>query len=353
MRPRVALFIGSAACAAVACGARTDLGGAHASASDASLDDSGGGACHDEVIASESMGASALSLDGDIAFWGTVDGFVRTRDVSGKTTTLANEGDAITSIAVDAISVYYTITGTIRRVSRAGGTPTDFATNVGLPFALTLATPPPSLTSPTLYYVNYGDGIAAGSVNAVDGSGASIELMANLDTPGGLALDDFNAYVGAALAVVNQQAVVGPLFRLNKAGGDFTLLETDVQSIASVVYFGARVFYLERTGVPSGLHGGIRSIATSGGAPQTELATEGVYPVDFTIDASGIYATTLTQEKSSLVRAGSDGNPIELTSTPNVVYGGVRTSATAIYWTIGWTQTAPPSGASVRKICKS
>jgi hypothetical protein len=79
-----------------------------------------------------------------------------------------------------------------------------------------------------------------------------------------------------------------------------------------------------------------------------EVQTDGELPVDFTVDDGGIYVTALSQQEGVLHHFGV------MTKTAGAVYEAVRTSATAVYWTIGWTSTngPPADGASLRKICK-
>ena len=332
-----------------ACGARTDLGGKHAAAgSDASTGDGG---CAPEIVSQDSQGASALALDGDVVFWGTQDGLVRTRDLAGTTTTLTDAGTTIDSIAVDAQYVYYATTGSIRRVPRAGGSPSDFVTSAGQPFALAISSNP-SLGASALYWLDYGSGIAAGSVHAKGQGGAEMTLLDGLDTPGGLAVDDDYAYVPAAFADIGGLTYQGPLFHVDKVGGGHSTLASNLQEPSSVVVFDGDLYYVEQVG-PNGLDGGgVRKVPVGGGVPTTALHSGGGLLLDVAADASGVYATATNAGTGSLVRASAGATPNELASTPNAVYGMVRTSATAIYWTVAWTGSPPADGASVRKLCK-
>ncbi len=333
-----------------ACGARTDLGGKHAvgAGADASAGDGG---CVSEIVATDAKGASALALDGDVVFWGTQDGLVRTRDLGGTTTTLADAGATVDSIAVDSQYVYYAITGAIRRVARTGGSPSDFVTSAGQPFALAVSSNP-SLGAGALYWLDYGDGIAAGSLHAKGQGGAETTLLAGLDTPSGLAVDDDYAYVPAAFADIDGLTYQGPLFHVDKVGGGHSTLASNLQEPSSVVVFDGDLYYVEQVG-PNGLDGGgVRKIAVGGGVPTTVLHSGGGLLLDVAADASGVYATATNGGTGSLVQASAGAAPTELASTPNAGYGMVRTSATAIYWTVAWTGSPPADGASVRKLCK-
>jgi hypothetical protein len=298
--------------------------------------------CQDEIVATDAKGAGPLALDGDVVFWGTTDGFVRTRDASGTTTTLASESTPIDSIAVDASDVYYATIGAIHSVARAGGSSTVIVANAGEPFAL-------ARHDQRLFWIDYGAGILAGSVHSAntDGTGA-LTLLSQLDTPGGLSIDGTYVYVDAALAVVDQQSVTGPLIRANHDGANAQVVKAALNEPKSITEFGERVHWIEQTDATSSLHGGVFSIdANASSIPLLELPTDGMLPVDFAVDESGVWATALSQQEGGvLLHTGVTRK------TPGVVYEAVRTSATAVYWTIGWTSTRPEDGASVRKLCK-
>ncbi len=298
------------------------------------------------MIASDPSGATALAVDGDAVFWGTTDGLVRKRE-AGVTTTLAAEPSAISGIAVDATNVYYAIIGAVRRVPRAGGAATDLVPNAGEPFALATSSEPAPFGA-SVYWVNYGSGILAGSAHSIAPGGAGgVDSASSLDTPGGLAVGGGHVYVTCALAGVNQQAVMGPLLRVDLDGSNLEALTQGLHDPKGVTLFGGRVYFIEQTGAHADLHGGVRSIDASGGAPKIEMATDGLLPVDLAVDETGVYATALSQPKAVLLHQG-----VELASTPGVVYESVRTSKTAVYWTIGFTSTPHADGASVRKLCK-
>ena len=314
------------------CGARTDLGGNHAGGPGG-----GDGGCADEIVSQDPKGATALAVDGDVVFWGTTDGLVRMRDAGGTTTTLTTESETITSIAVDSDHVYYAINGSVRSVPRAGGSPAVIGPDAQKPFAL-------AVSGSTLYYLD------GGSVEAI-ANGQTTQIVKGLDAPGGLAVDADYVYVSAALADINGLTYDGPLFRLENAQNP-QLLGSHLHKPASLVVFDADVYYVEQSG-PNGPKGaGVRKVPIVGGVPDTVLHTDGVLPLDVAADASGVYATVLGVGSSSLVKATSGGAPIALASTADATYGMVRTSPTAIYWTITWSGSPPPDGASVRKLCK-
>ncbi|HEY1955913.1 MAG TPA: hypothetical protein VGH28_09870 [Polyangiaceae bacterium] len=342
MRPALAALL----LAGAACGARTDLGGTHAI-----LSGGGDGGCAPEIVAKDAKGASALAVDGETVFWGTVDGLVRMRDASGAVTTLAQGTGTIDSIAVDAQYVYYAMVGSVRRVPRAGGAPADFVANAGEPTALALSSSP-TLGAGALYWVDYGQGIASGSVHASGQNGGSDLIVPGLDTPGGMAADDDYVYVTASFADIGGLVYEGPLFRIDKAGHAKDTLTSNLHEPTSVVIFDKNVYYVEQTGPSGDETGGVRKISVAGGAPVTVLDTTGVLPLDVAADASGVYVTELHEMTGTLAKAKPDASADVLASTPNAVYGAVRTTPTAIYWTIAWNGSAPSDSASVRKLCK-
>jgi hypothetical protein len=282
------------------------------------------------------MGAGALAVDGEAVFWGTIDGLVRKHDASGNTT-LASESDAITSVAVDATHVYYAIIGRIRRVPRGGGVAEDVFTNAGIPSNITLV-------GADVFWLDYGQGIAAGSVRR-----NGTPILSQLDTPGGMAIDGAYVYVDCALAIVAQNGIMGPLIRTGLDGSQLEIFAKGLNQPGSVRTFGDRIYWIEAVDETSSLHGGVESIKKDGSSWQNEVTTDGLYPVDFTVDDSGIYVTTLSQVESALLRGQTS-----IAQTGGVVYEAVRASPSAVYWSIAWTSASPPpaDGATVRKICK-
>lgn len=313
-----------------ACGARTELAGT--TTSDAGTQS----ACQDEIVAQDPQGATALAVDGDDVFWGTTDGMVRARH-AGVVTTLATASASIDSITFDSQYVYFTSIGAVARVPRAGGASSTVLANAGVPFAL-------ATSGADLFWVNYGAGIAAGSIVR---NGAPILDM--LDTPGGLAVTDSNVFTTCALALVNQQGVTAPLLRVSHDGTNVVTLLEGLHQPGGVAAFGGRVYYIEQSDAQSTLHGGVRSIDENGGTPKLEIATNGYLPIDLAVDASGVWATAFSQGESILLHGSMT---VDSTQAPNVGYEAVRTSATAVYWVISYLGPKPLDGATVRKKCK-
>ena len=189
----------------VGCGARSEIAGVVVPTADASSGSDGATGCSDETIAFDEKGSTALAVDGDTVFWASSDGELERRDGSGDA--IIGETATLTSIAYDAQNVYATTEdGDLVSVPRSGGGVTILASNLGLPFAL-------ALKGDKFYYINYGAGILAGSVVALPMTATTspTTIIDQLDTPGGLAVDDTNVYVTAAMANVNQVAVLAPI----------------------------------------------------------------------------------------------------------------------------------------------
>ena len=335
--------------ALVACGGRTGLaqgGGGGDAGADALV------ACTSEIIATDPNGATALALDGDDVFWGTTDGLVEKRD-SGGTGVLASEASSIDAVAIDATRVYYTTTGVLHAVPRAGGPATVIATKLGQPFALTLDS-----STGSFFVLDYGAGITAGRVLRIEMDGTLSELLNGLDVPTGLTVDATSVFVAAKAVLMGGQLVDGPLLQIPKVGGLGAALLTGLHSPSSVAVDASRVYFIEQLDAQSTLHGGLRATPKGGGNTTTLAQTPDVMPLDVFVDASA-YVTTYSaqipnQSQGTLLRVALDGSATtQLAATPGVLYGAVRTSPTAVYWTINWlTGQAPADRASVRKLCK-
>ena len=332
-----------------ACGGRTGLGtgggaSADAGADGASSDASGG--CQDEIVAYDTLGATALAVDGDTVFWGTLDGRVLRHDASG-TLTLATETSTINAMSVDASRVYYGLVGFLRAVPRAGGAVTTIADKMGQPVALTV-------DQGTAFLLDRGAGITAGRALRVELDGTVTPLLTGLDVPSGLAVDATNVYVACQLALVNATAIDGPLLSVAKTGGAPVVVTTGLKEPSSVAVDASRIYVVDQLDAQSTLHGGLRAIEKVGGAVSTIATTPDVLPLDVTVDSNGAYVTTYSNAAGGeLVVAALDGSTkTSLAATPGVLYGFVRASPRAVYWTINWSGIRHEGAPSVRKHCK-
>jgi hypothetical protein len=284
--------------------------------------------CHDEVIATDAHGATALALDGDVVFWATPDGLVRTRDASATTATLAT-GDIVRALVTDSVNLYYLTPASLRSMPRAGGPSTQLATTNGSSFALVRAE--------RLFWVDDG-GLTTWirSVN-MDGSDPS---MLDVENCGGLAVDPTYVYL--------DQLFYG-LSRMQHDGTNGVVLAAPAEHDAqkNITVFGGRVYWIEYNAASSIETSEVRSIDVNGGAPTIEMQIDGYAFTDLAVDESGIYVTALTQTGGALLHDGT-----EIASTPDARYESVRTSATAVYWTIDWLGAPASDAASVRKLCK-
>ncbi len=346
----------------LACGARSEIAGviSSSSSSDASTNGDSGG-CHDEDIAHDAKGASVLAVDGDTVFWASIDGILQRHDASGNATLAATE-QTLSSIALDAKNVYATTDqGTIISVPRAGGAITTIAASLGQPFALTIR-------DDTFYYVNYGAGILAGSVVAlgpVEAPTTSTTLIDQIDTPGGLAVDDANVYVSVQEAVVDKIAVGASILStkrtISPTNTEFPVKLVSAQQTHGLAVDATRVYFVDEEFAPNG---SLFAVAKTGG-PTTTLAQLSATPFDVFVDSSGAYVNTLGVDASdnlsgALVRVALDGSSAVTIDTlgNNEEVVQARTNATAIYYTIAWPSNLPPApnvtggAVTLRKKCK-
>jgi hypothetical protein len=290
------------------------------------------GECHDEIIATESNGASALALDGDEVFWGTMEGYVRSR-----TMTYALENTPIIGMAVDKTFVYWTIANHVRRVLRAGGPAEDFAAAGMTPVGL-------ELSNGSACWAAYQDGVFTSA-----GQGTS-SIYGGVDMPSALTSDDHALYVTGM--IVSAQDSFNGIVRIDKSSLSVSKL-VDMEFSSGAFEFGGRVYFLGAANDP---YMSVMSVSSSGGSPQKEIdALEMNAGFDaIAVDESGIYATVLGTQRLALVRK-HDGHVQELASADVVPpaltrWPSVRTSATAVYWAVDWTYGT--DSPSVRKVCK-
>lgn len=343
---------------AFACGARSTLSDLDGAGGTGNAGRDGGGSssssCRDEIIAKDPNGAVSLAVDGDIVFWASGDDVLQRHDATGNRA-LLTESLTISSIAVDATRVYYTIANELRSVPRNGGAPTTIATDVGYAFGLVL-------DGSDFYLLDRGTGILDGRVLRVDASGAVDVLVDGLDIPTGIAIDGDSLYVAAVADFPSDGGnVEGPLLRIPKDGGEPVLLAQNLYGPSSVgvddtnVYVAAQI----ENGAAGPL-GTIVKVAKNGGAVTTVFTGSEALSLDVTIDGATAYMTSYAVPASPDSAIATllgvplgGGTPGTIASTNAVVYGYVRTSPSAIYWTIDWSPTlAPADGASVRKKCK-
>lgn len=329
-----------------ACSGRTELG----TIKDIALLDAGndGGGCSDQILATDRAGATAIAVDADRVFWGTADGQVWTRQ-GGNVSELANENAPITSIALDASSIYFSAGGTIYSGAKGIGVIAPFADKQGQPEFL-------AVDDQAIYFVDHGSGIAAGRVVRIDKTTKTAKtVMDGLDAPSGLAIDDASVYVTAQLALGPMQPTQGVLLKMAKVGGIGQVLAKDLHDPGRVVVDASNVYFFQQD--IAGGHPGLDALDTNGTLAIKRVADlpTGTVPIDVTIDAKHAYATTLAGTTTTLHRIALDGTKDESWVTSvGVIFGAVRASDTAVYWTIDWSSQSPPAAGSpsVRKKCK-
>ncbi len=346
---------------AAGCGARStlndlvdvDIGSGRDGGVSTFADGGSNSSCQDEIIAKDANGAVSLAVDGDTVFWANGDNVLQIHDTNGSRI-LATESLTISSIAFDGARVYYTIANAVRSISRGGGAPTTIATGVGYAFGMVNA-------GATLYMLDRGSGIIDGRVLRVDPDGSVHELLTDLDIPTGLAMDGDSLYAAAvAGAPPDGGNDEGPLYRIAKDGSAVTFLANGLYGPSSVGVDATRVFVAAQLQDNAEALGTLLSVPKSGGSFTTVITPGEALGLDVTLDNDIAYMTTYavpgdtSSAIATLLRIPVDGSgSTTLATTSHVVYGYVRTSPTAIYWTIDWLSNEPPDdGASVRKKCK-
>jgi hypothetical protein len=345
------------------CGARStlldDLDFASESGSDGgtSTDGSTNPNCSDEIIASDPNGAIALALDGDTVFWGNADGLLETRDANGSRTLTSESPLTIGSIAVDDADVYYTIDDKLRSVPRNGGAPTTIATGVGYAFNLLF-------DGSSFFLLDRGSAVLDGRVLRVDADGSVHELLTNLDLPTGMAMDGDALYVAATAGFpADGGNDDGPLYRISKQTGEVDLLAENLYGPSSVSVDDTNVFIAAETEDDvGGDQASLFSVPKSGGTVARVNGFGTGLSLDAVVDDGSVYMTTYfasglpaDSKTAELWQIPIDDPAATTLSTTSdgSLYGYVRTSPTAIYWTINWTAgQRPADGASVRKKCK-
>jgi hypothetical protein len=350
------------------CGARTDLapsGGAGAGSSgtgssgtgsSSGAPDSGSSgtttaACKDAVLGTDPLGASGLAVDGADVYWSTVDGKLMKSSLDGPGAPLAQGLVSPNGVGVFGDTVYFTEQTRVMSVPKAGGATSVVATGQSLPMVVVA-------DEGGVWWLNYGQGILAGSLVHSRAGGMPETIMDQIDTPSDLAMDRTHLYLAAALAKVSGQIVMGPLVRVPKPTGAPELLAQNLHQSAGVTVDAARLYWLERVNDVSSFPGRLRALPTGGGAPLDLASTGDRLAIRVAVDEKDAYVTGLQGTGSAshgvLVRVGLGGGAVtELARTNGTVYGAVAVTKTAVYWTLAWSQGAQPPGTpSVRKICK-
>ena len=308
-------------------------------------------ACRDAVLGTDLLGASGLAVDGSDVYWTTLDGKLMKSSLDAPGTPLAEGLVSPGGVAVFGDTVFWTEQSRVVSMPKTGGPMTVVATGQSLPLAVVA-------DASGVWWLNYGQGILAGSLVVSRSGGAPEVVVEQIDTPSDLAMDGTHLYFGAALAKVGGQIVQGPLVRVPKAAGAPDLVAKGLHEPAGLAVDGARLYWLEQVNDHSSFPGRLRAWQKSGGGPVDLASTADVLTLRVAVDDRNAYVTGLqgtgTASHGVLSRVALAGGPVtELQRTNGTVYGAVAVTASAVYWTIGWSKGTQPAGtASVRKTCK-
>jgi hypothetical protein len=309
--------------------------------------------CQDATLALNPIGAGYLALDGADVYWTTGDGKV-VKSTSGAPGVVLAEGFTdVAGLAVRGDDVFFADETRVLSVPKAGGAVTVVATMQSLPTAIVT-------DAGAIYWLNYGEGILAGSLVESVGGGPPEVVMDSIGTPSDLAIDgDGNLYFAAAIAVVDGMPVSGPLVRVSPATGAATVLAIGVQEPAGIAVDAANVYWLETVSFQGGFPGRLRTLPKTGGTPKDLASTQDVLAIRLSVDDAFAYMTgmegTGPTGRGVLWRVPLGGGTFtEVDHTLETLYGALANDATSLYFTIGWADQTmiPPDAPSVRRLCK-
>jgi hypothetical protein len=177
-------------------------------------------------------------------------------------------------------------------------------------------------------------------------------------------MDDDSLYVAAVAGFPPDGGNnTGPLFRIPKSGGDPVIIGQDLYGPSSVGVDATNVYVAAETEDDvGGEQASLFTVPKSGGTLARVNGFGRGLSLDAVVDDGSVYMTTYyasglpaDSKTAELWQIPIDDPAATTLSTTsdNSIYGYVRTSPTAIYWTINWTAgQGPADGASVRKKCK-
>jgi len=352
-------------CAAliVGCGGQTSLpdgdrtgpstGGSGASGTGGSDADGGQGGsidtCVDQVLSTAPNGVELVELTENAAFWSASDqkSIQRSGRDGGATTTLVADVEGLAYFVVNEGDVYYTSPTTIERWVASTGAIEVLATSQSQPFD-------PTFLGDTLYWLNRGSGILTGTLNRLAPDGSAEVVLELLGFPSALAADDTHAYVLTGNWLDEDVFLTGALLRIRHDDSTVEVLATDFNQPAGMAIANDRVYWIEQVDESFSYPGKLRSVAKSGGVPQT-LASIDSLGIAVAADAQDVLYTDFDNELGArLTRVPIDGGAPELLlSEPGALMAGVDLDDDGILVGTVWLDgLAPPDPPSVRLICR-
>lgn len=341
---------------AVGCGARTGLvgadeAGAGGSSSASSTSSTSSSGCTDAVLGTDPDGAIDLAIDGTDVYWTTLDGKLMKSGLDGPGAPLAEGLESPSGVAVSGGDVFFTELTRVTRMPKVGGAREVIAEGQNLPMVVVA-------DESGVWWLNRGQGIASGSLVLSLGGGSTQTVFDQIDTPSDLVMDATHLYFAASFAKVNGTFVSGPLVRVPKPTGAPELLAQDLHEPAGLLVEGSQLYWLEQVDATSAFPGRLRVMPKEGGTPSDVAGNDDVLALRVAVDGTSAYVTGLEgtgAEAHGVLRRIdlASGTWAELARTNGTVYGAVRSTADAVYWTVQWAPGAqPPGSPSVRKLCK-
>ena len=223
-------------------------------------------ACPQKVLL-QPVSASVLATGGDsLYFSDSAAGIVRVAKDGGLPTVITpTVGEEIGPIAIDEANIYFitaddAATGSLYKIPRGGGMPTQLATKLPAPIQLVI-------DSNSIYWINLGTLVgqnlaADGSIEKIGKDGTGRQVLADkLSAPLELVIDATDVYI-AETGLADDNASAG-VRKVSKSGGAVSKI-TDGQTALAVATSTTDVFYSTFTDVTASIF----RIAKMGGTPQ-------------------------------------------------------------------------------------
>jgi hypothetical protein len=284
------------------------------------------GACVPRAIVTGQTGINRIAVDAANVYWTTNgnphrDGVVMVIPKAGGTALqLAPGQDAIT-LAVDTTDVYWPnyLGNSIKRAPLGGGTVFDLVVDSHVPLGL-------ALDASRVYWITGGDW----TVRSVEKSGTDERILANLDHPVDIVVDDTWAYVLNGDLGSDE----GALWKIPKDGGAATSMAEHLGRVAKL-YADATTLYI--AGENWAQPGFIKSLPKSGGEPRVLLSNETIDPsCGLALDETNIYFSNYRYHApTTVLRMAKSGGPMTVIADSQVSACYIAVDDAAVYWSTG------------------
>jgi hypothetical protein len=266
-----------------------------------------GQACSPRMLAAGPRWPVAITADATHVYWTTSgnEGAVLSAPLAGgDTTTLAAMQTWPSAIAVDATSVYWASDGTIKKVSRNGGTPIRLVTDPIDAKALVV-------DGEHVYFASVGAEELA-SIMRVPLAGGTPELLASEpgSGPTAIALDATHVYWANGSS--NEDHAV---LKVARDGGTPAVLVTAAYSVFGMAADTTGVYFTTFDTLAGGVTSStVRRVALNGGDAVT-LATGEAQPLGLAIDDASVYWVNASTSYTFSAGAGTDGTTLSVAKT--------------------------------------